>query len=88
MSQRDLIAQLREARPTAPEELRERVRLLVAAQAPPPHRRLTWKRAALVLVPAIAAVVAAVVAIPRGGERATVTTVRGHASVTDRKSVV
>src|SRR5207253_4316108 len=73
MSQRDLIAQLREARPTAPEELRERVRL-VAAQAAPPHRRVTWKRAALVLVPAVAAVAAAVVAIPRGGEnKATVT---------------
>jgi Domain of unknown function (DUF4349) len=84
MSQRDLIAQLREARPTAPEELRERVRL-VAAQAPPPHRRVTWKRAALVLVPAAAAVVAAVVAIPRGGERATVTTARAQGGVTLEK---
>ena len=38
MSQPELIAQLREARPAAPPELRERVRL-VAAEAPPPRRR-------------------------------------------------
>jgi Domain of unknown function (DUF4349) len=73
MSQPDLLRELRDARPTAPEELRERVRL-IAAQAPPPNRRVTWKRAALVLVPAVAAVAAAVVAIPRGGENKTAVT--------------
>ena len=34
MSQRDLVAELRAARPIAPAELRERVRLIAAGDAP------------------------------------------------------
>ena len=67
MSQPDLLTQLREARPVAPPELRERVRL-VAAQATPPRRRITWRRAFVVVVPVAAAVVAAAVLLP-GGNR-------------------
>ena len=67
MSQPDLLTQLREARPTAPRELRERVRL-VAERAPQPPRRLSWRLAAVVAVGAALAIVAAVVAA-RGGDR-------------------
>jgi hypothetical protein len=73
MSQPDLLTELRAARPSAPAELRERVRL-VAAQAPP-TRRVTWRRAALVLVPAVAAVVVAAVVLPRKSEQAATPTV-------------
>ncbi len=66
MSQRDLAAVLRAARPAAPPELRERVRLIVAAAPAVPRRRLTWRRAALVLVP-VAATLAAAVVLTRGG---------------------
>ena len=61
MSQRDLIAELRDARVAAPAEVRERVRLLAASAPAPPRRRLTWRRALVVAVPAVAAVAAAVV---------------------------
>ena len=70
MSQPDLIAQLREARPVAPPELRERVRLIGVEAAVPPRRRITWRRAVVVLVPVAAAIVAAVVLLPRGGKQA------------------
>jgi hypothetical protein len=61
MSQRDLARALRDARPAAPPELRERVRL-VAAQATPPRRHVvTWRRALAVAVPVAAAAAAAVV---------------------------
>jgi len=71
MSQPDLLDRLRDARPTAPPELRERVRL-IAAQAPAaPPRRVTWRRSLVVLVPVAAAIVAAVVFLPRGGKQAT-----------------
>jgi hypothetical protein len=60
MSQRDLVAELHAARTPAPEELRERVRL-VAASAPPPARRVTWRRAVVVALPVAAAIAAAVV---------------------------
>jgi hypothetical protein len=49
MSQLDLIAQIREHRPVAPTELRERVRQL-AADAPAPRRRFTWRRALVVAI--------------------------------------
>src|SRR5580765_5792092 len=49
MSQLDLIAQIREHRPVAPAELRERVRQL-AADAPAPRRRFTWRRALVVAI--------------------------------------
>jgi hypothetical protein len=60
MSQRDLVAELRAARVEAPAEVRERVRLIAAA-APAPPRRFTWRRALVVTLPAAAAIAAAVV---------------------------
>jgi Domain of unknown function (DUF4349) len=69
MSQPELVAALRSARPVAPAELRERVRLLAADaadSAPPPRRPLlTWRRALVIAVPVAAAVAAAVVLYPR-----------------------
>jgi hypothetical protein len=64
MSQPDLLRELRAAKPTAPEELRERIRL-VAAQAPPERPR-RWRRVLVVAVPVVAAAVVAAVVIPRG----------------------
>ena len=75
MSQPDLLRELRESRPVAPAELRERVRLIAAqaSETPPPRRffpRPTRRRALLVLVPvALAASIAAVVVLPRGGQQ-------------------
>ena len=48
---------LRGARPVAPSELRERVRL-IAAPEPAPRRRLPWRRLSLVAVPTALAVAA------------------------------
>jgi len=68
MSQPDLLAQLREARPIAPGELRERIRTLAAEAKPEPRRRLNWRRAFVVAVPvAAAAAVAAVALVPGSG---------------------
>jgi Domain of unknown function (DUF4349) len=69
VSQPDLLTRLRAARPVAPPQLREHVRLL-AAQAAPPRRRVTWRRAFVVLVPVTAAVVAGAVLLS-GGSRTT-----------------
>ena len=60
MSQRDLVAELRAARLTAPDEVRERVRLTAVAGTPPP-RRFTWRRALVVALPVAAAVAASIV---------------------------
>jgi hypothetical protein len=60
MSQRDLTAELRGARITAPTELRERVRLIAASDTTP-ARRFTWRRALVVALPVAAAVAATVV---------------------------
>jgi hypothetical protein len=60
MSQRDLVTELRGARITAPSQLRERVRLIAAADATP-TRRFTWRRALVVALPVAAAVAATVV---------------------------
>jgi hypothetical protein len=60
MSQRDLTAELRDARITAPAELRERVRLIAAADATP-TRRFTWRRALVVALPVAAAIAASIV---------------------------
>jgi hypothetical protein len=61
MSQLDLARTLRDARPVAPAELRERVRL-VAAQATPPRRHfVTWGRALVVAVPVAAAIAVGIV---------------------------
>jgi uncharacterized protein DUF4349 len=68
MSQRDLVAEIRAARVSAPPQVREHVRL-VAASAPAPARRFTWRRALVVVVPVAAAIAAAVV-FTRPAERA------------------
>jgi hypothetical protein len=60
MSQRDLAAELRGTRITAPSELRERVRLIAAADTTP-HSRFTWRRALVVALPVAAAVAASIV---------------------------
>jgi len=60
MSQRDLTAELRGSRITAPSELRERVRLIAAADATP-RSRFTWRRALVVALPVAAAVAASIV---------------------------
>ena len=51
MSQRDLTAELRGARIAAPSELRERVRLIAAADTTPTPRGFTWRRALVVAAP-------------------------------------
>jgi polyhydroxyalkanoate synthesis regulator phasin len=60
MSQRDLTAELRGARITAPPELRERVRQIAAADTTRAGR-FTWRRALVLALPVAAAVAAAVV---------------------------
>ena len=60
MSQRDLAAELRASRTTAPDEVRERVRLIAVAHTPPP-RRFSWRRALVVALPVAAAVAASIV---------------------------
>jgi hypothetical protein len=60
MSQRDLVAELRAAHVEAPPEVRERVRLIAAA-APAPRRRITWRRTLVVVVPVAAAIAATIV---------------------------
>jgi Domain of unknown function (DUF4349) len=60
MSQRDLAAELRASRITAPNEVRERVRLVALAATPPP-RRITWRRALVVALPVAAAIAASIV---------------------------
>ncbi|HEX4521193.1 MAG TPA: DUF4349 domain-containing protein [Gaiellaceae bacterium] len=70
MSQLDLIAQLREARPVAPAELREHVRAIAAEAAAAPRRRVTWRRALVVAVPLAAAVAGAAILLPGGSRNA------------------
>jgi hypothetical protein len=60
MSQRDLVAELRTARVSAPAELRDRVRAIAAADTPP-RRWFTWRRVLVVAVPAAAGIAAAIV---------------------------
>ncbi|HST14903.1 MAG TPA: DUF4349 domain-containing protein [Gaiellaceae bacterium] len=71
MSQRDLVAELRAAHVEAPPEVRERVRLIAAA-APAPPRRITWRRALVVAVPIAAAVAATFVITRPSSDRTTV----------------
>jgi len=68
LSRPELTAQLRDARPSAPPELRERVRLIGAA-APGRPRRITWRRVALVAVPVAVALAAAVLITRAATER-------------------
>jgi hypothetical protein len=79
MSQRDLTAELRGARIAAPPEVRERVRLIAAADTTPTGR-FTWRRALVVALP-IAAAVAASIVLTRPGDHhaATPTVLRGEA---------
>ena len=62
------VSHLRQTRPLAPPELRDRVRAIAGAHAAPP-RRITWRRAALVV--AATASTAAVVRGRSDGETAT-----------------
>src|SRR6476659_2679627 len=83
MSQRDLTAELRGARIAAPSALRERVRLIAAADTTP-TRRFTWRRALVVALPVAAAVAASIVFTRPGEHQAggTVTTMQvGHGEV-------
>jgi hypothetical protein len=69
MPRLDVLAELQETRPLAPPELRDRVRA-IAATATPPRRRVTWRRATLVLVPAVLAVAVGAAVLGRGtGQR-------------------
>jgi Domain of unknown function (DUF4349) len=82
MSQLDLARTLREARPVAPPELRERVRL-VAAQASPPRRQVvTWRRA-VILAATVGVAIAAGVIATRPGDHVAQQPLRAkyHASV-------
>jgi hypothetical protein len=81
MSQRDLVAELRAAQTHAPAEVRERVRL-IAAQAPAPPRRLTWRRGLVIAVPVAAAVAAAAVLLPSHGTKRAELQVQHGAAVT------
>jgi hypothetical protein len=64
MSQRDLAAELRAARITAPAEVRERVRAIAATDTTARTPRFTWRRALVVALP-VAAAVAAVIVVTR-----------------------
>jgi hypothetical protein len=61
MSRRDVVAELRTARVSAPPELRERVRLIAVADNAPRRRLVTWRRSFALAIPVVAAVAAAVV---------------------------
>ncbi len=61
MSQRDLVAELRAARITAPVEVRERIRAIAATDTTLREPRFTWRRALVVALPVAAAVAAAIV---------------------------
>ncbi len=69
MSQLDPLAQLREARPIAPAELREHIRA-IAAEATTPKRALTWRRMLVVAVPLAAAIAGAAILLPGGSRTA------------------
>src|SRR5262245_23086603 len=66
MSRPDLLNDLRTARPTAPPELRERVRAIAASEARP-RRRPNWKLGVVVAFAAAVAITAAVLATRKDG---------------------
>jgi len=68
MSRPDLLNDLRTARPTAPPELRERVRAIAASEARPPRRRVTWRLGVVVAFAAAIAITAAVLATRNDGD--------------------
>jgi hypothetical protein len=61
MSQRDLVAELRAARITAPPEVRERIRAIAATDTSSREPRFTWRRALVVALPVAAAIAATIV---------------------------
>jgi len=70
MSQLDLTAQLRAARPVVPAELRELVASIAAQAEPEPRRRRTsWRRGLLVAAPVMAIAAGAAILLPSGGTR-------------------
>jgi acetolactate synthase regulatory subunit len=79
MSQRDLAAELHAARVPAPTALRERVRLIAAADRTPSPRRFTWRRALVVALPVAAAIAASIVFTRPSGHTAQPTVERGIA---------
>ncbi len=82
MSQPDFAAELRAARPIAPAEVRERVRL-IAARSASPQPRITWRRALAVAVPLAAALAVAGLLLPgNGAHNAAETTVPHNAAGT------
>jgi hypothetical protein len=84
MSQRDALAELRAHRPVAPAEVRERVRLIAAGEPRRPRRfGFTWRRAGLVLAPALVVVVAATIALRGGGQQQRELAVRHGAARTE-----
>jgi hypothetical protein len=67
MSRLELLAELQDARPAAPAQLRERVHALTAAEPPARRRRRpSWRLAVVVVATAAVAVAAAVVATRNG----------------------
>jgi hypothetical protein len=81
MSQLDLLAELREARPIAPAELREHIRS-IAAEAIPPKRLVTWRRTLVFAVPVAAAIAGAAILLPGGTRTASPPPVEGQATTT------
>lgn len=67
MSRPDLLNDLREFRPTAPREVRERVRAIAAGEARPQRRRLSWRLGVVVAFAAAIAITAAVLATRKDG---------------------
>ncbi|HEY4346538.1 MAG TPA: DUF4349 domain-containing protein [Gaiellaceae bacterium] len=72
MSQPDLMTQLRDSRPIAPDEVREQVRRIAAQAAAPPRTpiwrpQMTWRRSLAVLVPLAAAAAGAAFLLPGSG---------------------
>jgi Domain of unknown function (DUF4349) len=97
MSQRDLAAELRAARITAPVEVRERIRAIAAtdttARGPRFTPQFTWRRALVLAVPVAAAVAATIVftrptdhptAVPEAKLAAQPAIVHGAATQTQR----
>ena len=83
MSQPDVARLLRDARPIAPSELRERVRLVAAEAAPPRRRLVTWRRALVVAAVVAAAAVAGVLATRSGRQQQQVV----HGATPERAAV-
>ena len=84
MSQRDALAELRAHRPAAPAEVRERVRLIAAGESRRPRRfGFTWRRATLVLAPALVVAIVGAIALRGGGQSRQELAVRHGAARSD-----